>query len=158
MKRYLHFYIWLAAVIMMMCSMTTVSVAVSSFSELKIGSVVKINPVGYNYDANALACNGNGSFLTSYKEAGAGYLWTIEDAGDNYIYLKNELGCYWAYQGISSSQSLTCTTDKNAAVKIGVTSEILAYFDGVPALVFNFWNKENVTTQYPPRRSLLKFL
>lgn len=66
----------------------------------------------------ALACMGDGMFLTSYADAGNGSEWTLIDAGSGYYYLKNELGCYWAYQEHSSDHSLTCTTNINSAVKV----------------------------------------
>ena len=114
---------------MMICSTTTVSaqIKVTSLSQLKAGSVIKIYPKDsdgtshYGESSKALACSGNGKYLTSYEKAGSGNSWTLVDAGDGYYYLKNNLSCYWAYQGQSSSEPLTCTTSQSSAVKVKLT-------------------------------------
>lgn len=146
MKRCLHFYYWLAAVIMMICSTLTISaqVKVTSLSQLKAGSVIKIYPKDsdgtshYGDSKLALACNGDGKELTSYEKAGSGDTWTLVDAGDGYYYLKNNLGCYWAYQSTSSSTSLTCTASQSSAVKVSLTWD--TEYGGVC-----FWNQKNGT-------------
>ncbi len=97
-------------------------VKVTSLSELKVGVAFNIYPKGCGSTSSyALACEGNGCPLTSYSRAGDGKEWTLEDAGSGYYYLKNELGCYWAYQNNSSYASLTCTTNKSSAVKVKIT-------------------------------------
>lgn len=146
MKRYLHFYIWLAAVIMMICSTLTMPAMtkVTSLSDLKVGNVIKIYPKSSNGTSHyaesklALACSGNNQYLTSYEKAGSGDSWVLEDAGDGYYYLKNDLGCYWAYQSKSSYNSLTCTTYKSTAVKISLTWD--SKYNGVC-----FWNQKDGT-------------
>ena len=146
MKRYLHFYYWLAAVVMMICSTTTVSAQtkVTSLSQLKAGSVIKIYPKDSNGTSHygesklALACSGNGKSLTSYEKAGIGDTWTLVDAGDGYYYLENNLGCFWAYQSRSSYQSLTCTIFRSSAVKVKLTWD--SKYGGVC-----FWNQKDGT-------------
>lgn len=143
MKRYLHFYYWVAAIIMMLCSAATVlaQTKVTSLSQLKAGCVIKIYPKSsdgtshYGDSKLALACSGNGKDLTSYEKAGAGDSWTLEAAGDGY-YLKNNLGCYWAYQSKSSFGSLTCTTSESSAVKVSLTWD--SKYGGVC-----FWNQKD---------------
>lgn len=124
MKRHLHFYQWL------LCLLLTMSSHLSAFSQGKVtcledlqaGYVISIYPYGhYDEASKALSCNGDGMDLTSYADAGKGSEWTLIDAGSGYYYLKNELGCYWAYQDYSASHSLTCTTDINSAVKVKLT-------------------------------------
>ena len=146
MKRHLYFYYWLAAVIMVMCSTATISaqVKVTSLSQLKAGSVIKIYPKDnngtshYGESNKALACSGNGKDLTSYERAGSGDSWTLVDAGDGYYYLKNNLGCYWAYQSKSSFTSLTCTASQSSAVKVSLTWD--STYGGVC-----FWNEQDGT-------------
>ena len=128
MIRNLHFYKWLVAVVVLICSTATMSAQtkVTSASQLKAGSVIKIYPKDrytsfYGESKYALACSGDGQPLTSYEKAGCGDEWTLEDAGEGYCYLKNNKGCYWAYQGRSCYESLQCTIDKNSAVKISLT-------------------------------------
>ena len=141
MIRNLHFYKWFVAVVVLICSTITMSaqIKVTSVSQLKAGSVIKIYPKDsdgtshYGESKYALACNGDGQSLTSYEKAGSGDEWTLEDAGDGYCYLKNNKGCYWAYQGRSSSGSLKCTIDKSSAVKISLTWD--TKYSGVC-----FWN------------------
>ena len=144
MKRSLHFYKWFVAVVVLICSTTTMSAQtkVTSLSQLKAGSVIKIYPKDrngmshYGESKYALACSGDGQSLTSSEKAGSGDEWTLEDAGDGFCYLKNDKGCYWAYQGITSSKSLECTMDKNSAVKISLTWD--TKYSGVC-----FWNAED---------------
>ena len=141
MKRSLHFYKWFVAVIVLICSTITMSAQtkVTGLSQLKAGSVIKIYPKDrkgtshYGESKYALACSGDGQSLTSYEKAGSGDEWTLEDAGDGFCYLKNNNGCYWAYQGITSSKSLECTMNKNSAVKISLTWD--TKYSGVC-----FWN------------------
>ena len=128
MKRSLYFYKWFVAVVVLICSTTTMSAQtkVTSLSQLKAGSVIKIYPKDSNGTSHygeskyALACSGDGQPLTSYEKAGSGDEWTLEDAGDGLCYLKNDKGCYWTYQG-RSSDYLKCTMNKNSAVKICLT-------------------------------------
>ena len=128
MKRSLHFYKWFVAVVVLICSTTTMSAQtkVTILSQLKAGSVIKIYPKDSNGTSHygeskyALACSGDGQPLTSYEKAGSGDEWTLEDAGDGLCYLKNDKGCYWTYQG-RSSDYLKCTMNKNSAVKICLT-------------------------------------
>ena len=129
MKRSLHFYKWFVAVVVLICSTTTMSAQtkVTSASQLKAGSVIKIYPKNSNGTSHygeskyALACSGDGQPLTSYENAGSGDEWTLEAAGDGLCYLKNDKGCYWTYQWRSSSESLQCTINKSSAVKISLT-------------------------------------
>ena len=144
MKRSLHFYKWFVAVVVLICSTTTMSAQtkVTSLSQLKAGSVIKIYPKDSNGTSHygeskyALACSGDGQPLTSYEKAGSGDEWTLEDTGDGFCYLKNKNGCYWTYQGRSSSNSLKCTIDKNSAVKISLTWD--TKYSGVC-----FWNTKD---------------
>ena len=144
MKRSLHFYKWFVAVVVLICSTTTMSAQtkVTSLSQLKAGSVIKIYPKEgygtshYGESKYALACSGYRQPLTSLEKAGSGDKWTLEDAGNGDYYLKNNNGCYWAYQGITSSKSLECTTDKNSAVKIHLTWD--TKYSGVC-----FWNTKD---------------
>lgn len=124
MKRHLHFYQWL------LCLLLTIGWHLSAFSQgmvtcledLQAGDVIKIYPYGHYGEADhALLCEGNRMFLTSSSITEKGSEWTLIDAGRGYYYLKNELGCYWAYQDSSSDHSLTCTTHVNSAVKIKLT-------------------------------------
>jgi len=130
MKRHLQFYQWLLCLLLTMGSHLFAYSQESVYSkgkvtcleDLQAGDVIKIYPYGHYDEASmALSCKGNGMDLTSYAEAGKGSEWTLIDAGSGYYYLKNELGCYWAYQEYSSSHSLTCTTDINSAVKVKLT-------------------------------------
>ena len=144
MKRSLHFYKWFVAVVVLICCTTTMSAQtkVTSLSQLKAGSVIKIYPKDSNGTSHygeskyALACSGDGLPLTSYEKAGSGDEWTLEDAGDGLCYLKNDKGCYWTYQGRSSDNSLECTMDKNSAVKIYLSWN--TYYSGVC-----FWNSKD---------------
>lgn len=143
MKSNLHFYKWLIAVIVLICT-TTVSAQtkVTSFGQLKAGCVIKIYPKGkygishYYESEYALACSGDEQPLTSYEKAGSGDEWTLEDAGDGFCYIKNDKGCFWAYQGSSSSESLKCTTDKSSAVRIALTWD--SKYNGLC-----FWNEKD---------------
>lgn len=144
MKSNLHFYKWLIAVIVLICTTTTVSAQtkVTSFGQLKAGCVIKIYPKGkygishYYESEYALACSGDEQPLTSYEKAGSGDEWTLEDAGDGFCYIKNDKGCFWAYQGSSSSESLKCTTDKSSAVRISLTWD--SKYNGLC-----FWNEKD---------------
>lgn len=144
MIRNLHFYKWFVAVVVLICSTITMSaqIKVTSVSQLKAGSVIKIYPKDsdgtshYGESKSALACSGDGQSLTSYEKAGSGDEWTLEDAGDGFCYLKNNNGCYWAYQGRSSSESLQCTINKSSAVKISLTWD--SKYSGVC-----FWNEKD---------------
>lgn len=144
MKSNLHFYKWLVAVIVLVCSTLTMSAQtkVTSFGQLKAGCVIKIYPKGkygishYYESEYALACSGDEQPLTSYEKAGAGDEWTLEDAGDGFCYIKNDKGCFWAYQGSSSSESLKCTTDKSSAVRIALTWD--SAYNGLC-----FWNEKD---------------
>ena len=124
MKRHLHFYQWLLCLLLTMgCHLFAYSQGkVTCLEDLQAGDVIKIYPYGHYDEASmALSCKGDGMDLTSYVEAGKGSEWTLIDAGSGYYYLKNELGCYWAYQDRSSGHSLTCTKDINSAVKVKLT-------------------------------------
>ena len=124
MKRHLHFYQWLLCLLLTMgCHLFAYSQGkVTCLEDLQAGDVIKIYPYGHYDEASmALSCKGDGMDLTSYANAGKGSEWTLIDAGSGYYYLKNELGCYWAYQDYSASHSLTCTTDINSAVKVKLT-------------------------------------
>lgn len=127
MKRHLHFYQWLLCLLLTMGShLSTFSQGkVTCLEDLQAGDVIRIYPYGHYDEASmALSCKGDGMDLTSYANAGKGSEWTLIDAGDGYYYLKNELGCYWAFQyygSFISDHSLTCTTDINSAVKVKLT-------------------------------------
>ena len=144
MIRSLNFYKWFVAVVVLICSTITMSAQtkVMSVSQLKAGCVIKIYPKGnygtsnYGESKYALACSCDGQSLTSYEKAGCGDEWTLEDAGDGYCYLKNNNGCYWAYQRSSSSESLQCTINKSSAVKISLTWD--TKYSGVC-----FWNEKD---------------
>ena len=101
MKRKTCFYKWLVAVVVLICSTTTMSaqIKVTSVNQLKAGCVIKIYPKDkFGYSDEALACSGDGQSLNLYCLAGSGDEWTLEDAGDGSCYIKNDKGCYWAYQ------------------------------------------------------------
>lgn len=144
MKSNLHFYKWLVAVIVIVCSTLTMSAQtiVTSLGQLKAGCVIKIYPKGsygishYYESEYALACSGDEQPLTSYEKAGSGDEWTLEDAGDGFCCIKNDKGCFWAYQGSSSSESLKCTTDKSSAVRIALTWD--SKYNGLC-----FWNEKD---------------
>ena len=124
MKRHLHFYQWLLCLLLTMgCHLFAYSQGkVTCLEDLQAGDFIKIYPYGHYDEASmALSCKGDGMDLTSYAEAGKGSEWTLIDAGSGNYYLKNELGCYWAYQDRSSDHSLTCTKDINSAVKVKLT-------------------------------------
>ena len=138
MKRHLHFYQWLLCLLLTMgCHLFAYSQGkVTCLEDLQAGDVIKIYPYGHYDEASmALSCKGDGMDLTSYAEAGKGSEWTLIDAGSGYYYLKNELGCYWAYQ---EGHSLTCTKDINSAVKVKLT------WDGKNSGVC-FWNQKDGT-------------
>lgn len=145
-KKQYSFLHLLLMIILAVCSTATMSAQtkVTSLSQLKVGSVIKIYPKDSNGTSNygesnlALACSGDGKDLTSYEKAGSGDTWTIVDAGDGYFYLKNNLGCYWAYQGRTSYSSLTCTTSESSAVKVSLTWD--STYGGVC-----FWNQKDGT-------------
>ena len=108
---------------------------VTSLDQLKAGTTIRIYPYGQSdLPFMALACNVNDYSLTSLSNAMYGEEWTLIDAGDGYFYLKNELGCYWAYQDNSTSHSLTCTIDISSAVAVSMTWD--NKHNGVC-----FWNK-----------------
>lgn len=146
MKRYLHFYYWLVAVVIMIYSTATVSAQtkVTSLDQLKAGSFIKIYPKGsdgtshYGESNFALACRGNGKILTSSFRAGRGSVWTLVDAGGGYYYLKNNLGCYFSNDCAlyDTNWSIVCTTDINAAVKVSLTWN--STYAGVC-----FWNQQD---------------
>ena len=96
---------------------------VTSANQLKAGCVIKIYPYSDYYGDRdyALACSGDGQLLKDYDYAGSGDEWTLEDAGDGSCYVKNNLGCYWAYQGASFNEEVKCTIDKSSAVKVKLT-------------------------------------
>lgn len=99
---------------------------VTSASQLKAGCVIKIYPTYdgedlYGDSNSALACSGDGQPLDSYEYVGSGDEWTLEDAGDGSCYVKNNNGCYWAYQGSSDNEEMKCTIDKSSAVKVRLT-------------------------------------
>ena len=138
MIRNLHFYKWLVAVVVLICSTITMSAQnmETSVLNLKAGSVIKIYPrPNFNNNYYALACSGDGERLESYHDAGSGDEWTLEDAGNGYCYLKNDNGCYWS-QVSSSSEVLKCTINKSSAVKILFTWD--ADYYGV-----RIWNEKN---------------
>lgn len=144
MKRYLHFYVWLTVVIMMVCSATTMfaQTKVTSLSQLKVGSVIKIYPKEsdgtshYGDSKYALACSDDGDNLTSYWKAKYGDRWTLVDAGNGYYCLKNNFGYYWTYQGTGNGARLTCVSDANSAVKVRLCWN--PKFGGIC-----FWNKND---------------
>lgn len=141
MKRHLHFYQWLLCLLLTMgCHLFAYSQGkVTCLEDLQAGDFIKIYPYGHYDEASmALSCKGDGMDLTSYAEAGKGSEWTLIDAGSGYYYLKNELGCYWAYQDYSASHSLTCTTDINSAVKVKLT------WDSTHSGIC-FWNQKDGT-------------
>ena len=138
MKRSTLFYRWIfVAIILAMTSITNVlaDTKVTSLDQLKAGTTIRIYPYGQgSFSSMALACNVNDYSLTSLSNAMHGEEWTLIDAGDGYFYLKNELGCYWAYQDNSTSHSLTCTIDISSAVAVSMTWD--NKHNGVC-----FWNK-----------------
>lgn len=124
MKRKTCFYKWLVAVVVLICSTTTMSAQtkVTSVNQLKAGCVIKIYPKDkFGYSDEALACSGDGQSLNLYCLAGSGDEWTLEDAGDGSCYIKNDKGCYWAYQGVSDEEDMKCTINKSSAVKVRLT-------------------------------------
>lgn len=95
---------------------------VTSVNQLKAGCVIKIYPKDkFGYSDEALACSGDGQSLNLYCLAGSGDEWTLEDAGDGSCYIKNDKGCYWAYQGVSDEEDMKCTINKSSAVKVRLT-------------------------------------
>lgn len=128
MKRKTCFYKCVVAFVVMICSTITMSAQtkVTSANQLKAGCVIKIYPKDqyqehYGDRDYALACSGDGQLLKDYDYAGSGDEWTLEDAGDGSCYVKNNLGCYWAYQGASFNEEVKCTIDKSSAVKVKLT-------------------------------------
>lgn len=124
MKRHLQFYQWL------LCLLLTIGWHLFAYSQGKVtcredlhaGDVIKIYPYGHYDEASmALSCKGDGMDLTSYADAGKGSEWTLIDAGSGYYSLRNELGCYWAFQDHSSDHALTCTKDPLSAVIVKIT-------------------------------------
>ena len=116
-------YRWILAVIMAIASFTSAfaDTEIITPGSLKAGVTIKIYPYGCGgVSSLALACKNNG-LLTSYARASDGDEWTLEDAGDGYYYLKNELGYYWAYQDNSTYWSLSCKTNKDWAVKVKIS-------------------------------------
>ena len=145
MKRSLHFYKWFVAVVVLICSITTMSAQtkVTSLSQLKAGSVIKIYPRDsegtsrYAESDYALACSDDGYLLTYYKVAKSGDEWILEYAGNDSYYIKNNNGCYWTNQEPSDNDCwITCTIDKSSAVKISLT------WDNKEGGVC-FWNEKN---------------
>ena len=99
---------------------------VTSANQLKAGCVIKIYPKEryqdhYDDKDYALACSGDGQPLDTYKNVVSGDEWTLEDAGDGSCYIKNNNGCYWAYQGSSLDEGMKCTANKSSAVKVKLT-------------------------------------
>ena len=128
---------WVIAIILALISITNVlaDTKVTSLDQLKAGTIIRIYPYGQSaLPSMALACNINDYSLTSLSNAMDGEEWTLIDAGEGYFYLKNELGCYWAYQDNDAYHSLTCTTDINSAVAVSMTWD--NKHNGVC-----FWNK-----------------
>lgn len=128
MKRKTCFYKCVVAFVVMICSIITMSAQtkVTSANQLKAGCVIKIYPKDqyqehYGDRDYALACSGDGQLLKDYDYAGSGDEWTLEDAGDGSCYVKNNNGCYWAYQGSSDNEEMKCTIDKSSAVKVRLT-------------------------------------
>ena len=105
MERKTCFYKCVVAFVVMICSIITMSAQtkVTNANQLKAGCVIKIYPYSDYYGDRdyALACSGDGQPLDIYKNVGSGDEWTLEDAGDGSCYVKNNNGCYWAYQGSS---------------------------------------------------------
>ena len=114
----------------------------TSLSQLKAGSVIKIYPKDrkgtshYGESKYALACSGDDQLLTFFEEAGSGDEWTLEDAGDGFCYLKNNMGYYWTYQGGDYWDQVKCSKNKNSAVKVSLTWD--TEYSGVC-----FWNVMN---------------
>lgn len=128
MKRKTCFYKWLVAVFVLICNTITMSAQtkVTSANQLKAGCVIKIYPKEryqdhYDDKDYALACSGDGQPLDTYKNVVSGDEWTLEDAGDGSCYIKNNNGCYWAYQGSSLDEGMKCTANKSSAVKVKLT-------------------------------------
>ena len=128
MKRKTCFYKWLVAVFVLICNTITMSAQtkVTSDNQLKAGCVIKIYPKEryqdhYDDKDYALACSGDGQPLDTYKNVVSGDEWTLEDAGDGSCYIKNNNGCYWAYQGSSLDEGMKCTANKSSAVKVKLT-------------------------------------
>ena len=125
MERKTCFYKCVVAFVVMICSTITMSAQtkVTSANQLKAGCVIKIYPYSDYYGDKdyALACSGDGQPLDIYKNVGSGDEWTLEDAGDGSCYVKNNNGCYWAYQGSSDDEEMKCTIDKSSAVKVRLT-------------------------------------
>ena len=116
---------------------------VTSLSQLKAGSVIKIYPRDsegtsrYAESDYALACSDDGYLLTYYKVAKSGDEWILEYAGNDSYYIKNNNGCYWTNQEPSDNGCwITCTIDKSSAVKISLT------WDNKEGGVC-FWNEKN---------------
>ena len=134
-------YKWAFALILAIVSFTSAfaDTEVTSLDQLKAGISIKIYPYYKGGQASfALACGKDGSSLTSFSKACDGDEWTLEDAGTGCFYLKNELDCYWAYQDNSTNKALTCTIDKNSAVKVKITWD--SKYNGVC-----FWNQKDGT-------------
>lgn len=125
MERKTCFYKCVVAFVVMICSIITMSAQtkVTNANQLKAGCVIKIYPYSDYYGDRdyALACSGDGQPLDIYKNVGSGDEWTLEDAGDGSCYVKNNNGCYWAYQGSSDDEEMKCTIDKSSAVKVRLT-------------------------------------
>ncbi len=124
MKKRLHFFQWALCFLLAIAYVAPLNAQtkITSLSQLTAGAVIKIYPYGKGgQDSMALACSGDRNFLTSYAKVGSGDEWTLIDAGSGNYYLRNNLGCYWAYQNNSSGYSLTCRKDVNSAVKVRLT-------------------------------------
>lgn len=144
MKRY--FCYWLAAIVVSICSATTMCARnkVTSIEQLKAGDIIKIYPRNYgddycyNLGTYALACSGDEHLVTSFERAGKGDLWILVDAGEDCFYLKNDLGCYMSDKVtlVDYDYSITGTTNINDAVKVSLTWDPI--WGGVC-----FWNQKN---------------
>lgn len=98
-------------------------VKVSSIEELTDGSIIRIYPYGKGgVAAMALSSNATSAELTSTEEAGeAGNTWTLLDAGNDYFYLVNSLGQYWAYQQSDNSfVPMYLASNKDEAVRVSL--------------------------------------
>lgn len=97
MKRYLHFYYRLAAVIIMMCSAQSVfasTVIDNLMPGCKIQVFVQV-PEGWNPFGYSQAIFADGYLRTSMFHSTAD-IWTLVNAGDGCYYLKNSEDRYWS--------------------------------------------------------------
>lgn len=106
------------------CKVTVTSedwMEVKSVDDLKVGALIRIYPYGQSgVSSMALSSNTSDAILTSTEEAGEeGNVWNLEDAGDGYYYIKNDLGLYWAYQQSYNPYSNMYTkSSQSEAVKV----------------------------------------